>query len=526
MYAADPEARQSSELFSELDQFEGLENRESQDIEVPCTDNDEVNILYSPPPPQSFLGLRRVHLLICMTAFGICIAVLNMVYTLGTVAKLRINLFDLRTPSAIIHDLDSPQRSFVVGFGSPPMDSDMSNLFWKTVEAAEVDAFFSIGIRNTTEIIKSCLKLPEKNPLHCKCSENSNGVLSCKGHENDILRHEWALATYQNDFRHFVASSCPYEFQEDRLRSCAVRMTGTWHSWDLGRKFANKHYSRLHEAKGAYLDALGEPTMSERRSAVRGLEQVLTFNKDKYSELKVLLLDEISYKDHRPCESLKSYKGIGEESDDQEKCCWRDFFFFDKKDGWCGKQKSDKKLNYCDTSSDLFGQNLVSFSKNETHTSFTEFPEEESHFCDVLGLQQRSLLNKVLQESGVKILVTPSSLSVSENCNIHDSISCYSVALKNLHYLISKSPNCVIVLSTSFDSVSQIYTKSNVTKEESKDAQIQSLNYIELAVNAKEGDLGRIHFDFIANKIAIKAYNNHGKKVVYQSIPLNGPCGT
>eukprot|EP00916_Digyalum_oweni_P011939 GHVL01019792.1.p1 GENE.GHVL01019792.1~~GHVL01019792.1.p1 ORF type:complete len:276 (+),score=44.56 GHVL01019792.1:51-830(+) len=87
---------------------------------------------------------------------------------------------------------------------------------------------------------------------------------------------------------------------------CEGSIIGVWDDHDYGWNDGNKRLSSKFEIKQLFLDAIGEPQGSHRRSALRGIEMFYIFNKDdKNRQVSVFLLDERYYRDPLSCSTEK-----------------------------------------------------------------------------------------------------------------------------------------------------------------------------------------------------------------------------
>lgn len=248
------------------------------------------------------------------------------------------------------------------------------------------------------------------------------------------------------------------------------------------------------EQKQLYLDVLGVPASSIRRSTGRGIYWRHTLNEGVAGkEIDVLLLDERFHRDTKPCHTRRDFcsftnpkktkymwcKDFLEGGEDGTgSCCKKDDQFWQ---GWCKLPQSLANPLWdqiCNPKSSSYGFVDASTAKmianNLTNESFSwsmmvhnDSTSDSSVLCEILGPKQRRWLKHELQSSGaaLKLVVSGSPLISNPKefvcsqarkkhpaayCKCYDDFDCFQPAQRNLVHMFATAPGCVVVLTGDF----------------------------------------------------------------------------
>jgi len=332
---------------------------------------------------------------------------------------------------------------------------------------------------------------PEDPQCHCDVTAFTYPPSACMTGNLTHAREKIRLQLLDNDYQEFLRFMCPD--YDDGLtlppqgNRCPKPVLGSYDDHDFGWNNGNRNLPNKYEFKNLYLDAIGEPQDSIRRTNTQGLQFKYTFNPDGPQEqtIDVFLLDERYDRDPLPCGVRKEWcEGILETrpenmtfnyawcedflrtggSSGTGSCCRADDEWAY---GWCHdnpQAQADDPLwdVACDPSSVRFGSMQLEIDE-ATNTLIPKTSYENtsdltytSTFCDVLGPKQRRWLQSSLQESKapLKLVVSPSVMfgnptfiSSRGPCS-SDDIECYKVAQSNLAHILGRVDNgCVVVLT-------------------------------------------------------------------------------
>ncbi|GAX80017.1 hypothetical protein CEUSTIGMA_g7456.t1 [Chlamydomonas eustigma] len=271
---------------------------------------------------------------------------------------------------------------------------------------------------------------------------------------------------------------------------------------DSGWNNGNDRLPGKHIVKNMFLDAIGEPRDSPRRTYTSGLQTSYTLHgppgdndanaaQDPSSrEVQVVLLDERYYRDPLPCSVRKAWcnRVLSSDSSDPDSLAWcKDFVLNDGSFGvgsccprddllmqWCSQPgvNSSHPLwsNACDPTSLSYGLTPVAMNAetgalnvvdNEMYAKqqaqLWPWLVKASPICDVLGVTQRRWLQQELASSSAPLRIIASGsvpfgsigFSGSQGSCSGDDWECWRPAQVNfLHTLAaSVTKGCVLILT-------------------------------------------------------------------------------
>lgn len=288
--------------------------------------------------------------------------------------------------------------------------------------------------------------------------------------------------------------------QQRVLPHCKRPVLGTYDDHDFGWNNGNKRLPDKDQYRKLFLDFMGEDPASPRRTKLDGIYHKYVLGEIPKESVEVILLDERFNRQPLPCyirkelcdavlsqanttdpdakakiEASSKYvwcKDFLKTAEDMPvrspgSCCIADDLVANK---WCLQPENKNTDNdfynkVCNYTHPSFGLNLP----GDWRTRLSLPQDTPSPFCELLGTEQRSWLQKQLQmKSGSPLrLIASGSVLISNPLPLpcdapfsqlpcpcsEDNWDCYRVAQKNLLYMITSniSPNrCSVVLTGDF----------------------------------------------------------------------------
>jgi alkaline phosphatase D len=325
---------------------------------------------------------------------------------------------------------------------------------------------------------------------------------------------------------------------------CDHPIYGIYDDHDFGWNNADQREIDKRTFKNLFLDAIGEPMNSIRRNFNRGAWTSYKLNdKTPSKEVDIIILDERYERETIPCENRQEYceKIVfnlqenrispihidqneivwcqdflkGGLLDGQGSCCQKDqnIYF-----GWCQSSLHYSHPYYqdvCNITYEHFGMKSLIYDKLTDDIVIPRFgfndnldDSQISPFCEVLGKSQRRWLRSLtspvfssITSAPVKIFISGSVIlsnpafvecgkykegneTKSALCRCSgDNIDCYSVAQRELLYLISRVKGCAIVLTGDYHfsdikvlkNGKQLYSNFKVYDSETNDQSVYQL---------------------------------------------------
>lgn len=280
---------------------------------------------------------------------------------------------------------------------------------------------------------------------------------------------------------------------------CPRPILGTYDDHDFGWNNGNSRLPNKAAFKNIYLDGIGEPQDSPRRSQLNGLQTVVRLNAAADSSpgrasraIDVFLLDQRYFRTPLPCSvRAKWCEGVlsSRRSGDSDAVWCRDFLVDDGATGrgsccaadddlqaWC--QRADSRLSplwtaACDATSASFRAQPLVLSADNVSLSTASVPLweqqlqgnwgrliQESPLCEVLGMTQRRWLQEALAASDAPLKLVASGSVVagspgrvdesSGNTCSGDDWECFKPAQVNLLHTLANASGCVVILTGDF----------------------------------------------------------------------------
>lgn len=336
--------------------------------------------------------------------------------------------------------------------------------------------------------------------IHCNCERDwlRSNPDSCLAGDVAHARLKFEEQLSNLDYNKFVDFMCStsreHPWRTLDLSLCDRPILGTWDDHDYNWQDGDKRMPTKEEQKQLYLDVLGVPASSIRRSTGRGIYWRHTLNEGVAGkEIDVLLLDERFHRDTKPCHTRRDFcsftnpkktkymwcKDFLEGGEDGTgSCCKKDDQFWQ---GWCKLPQSLANPLWdqiCNPKSSSYGFVDASTAKmianNLTNESFSwsmmvhnDSTSDSSVLCEILGPKQRRWLKHELQSSGaaLKLVVSGSPLISNPKefvcsqarkkhpaayCKCYDDFDCFQPAQRNLVHMFATAPGCVVVLTGDF----------------------------------------------------------------------------
>eukprot|EP00920_Eleutheroschizon_duboscqi_P028427 GHVT01069270.1.p1 GENE.GHVT01069270.1~~GHVT01069270.1.p1 ORF type:complete len:786 (-),score=227.63 GHVT01069270.1:1387-3744(-) len=260
---------------------------------------DKKLLIYSPPPKRRFANLSRVHLILCFSISALLTALLTGLYVLVQFADLRTLM--QTTPA------QAAQHVQMIAFGSclqRPIHQFQP--VWSSLIACRPDVWVMLGdLVYAAWLDVDCQKEEFRNHKDCNCARDALKAFNCLHGDVEAGRERYVQQMQQPDYLRFVNFMCPHRAEEvgafDSAR-CQRPFLGVYDDHDLGYNDYFKHLPHGQAFRNFFLDAIGEPRKSARRSELAGIQQSVKLNsKDPKKEIGVFLLDERFYRDPQPC---------------------------------------------------------------------------------------------------------------------------------------------------------------------------------------------------------------------------------
>eukprot|EP01023_Acetabularia_acetabulum_P008625 TRINITY_DN1375_c0_g1_i4.p1 TRINITY_DN1375_c0_g1~~TRINITY_DN1375_c0_g1_i4.p1 ORF type:complete len:583 (-),score=83.82 TRINITY_DN1375_c0_g1_i4:129-1877(-) len=271
----------------------------------------------------------------------------------------------------------------------------------------------------------------------------------------DVLHAQQKFESFLqlSTYRQFVDYMCPDYYSTHKEGQfppvgidCLRPIVGTYDDHDFGWNDGDGRFEQKVEIQQLFLDAIGEPQNSARRSSLDGIQTQYVFNQqypDK--QIQLVLLDERYHRSAFPCEQqeVKCGEPVSSNSKPQcdslfganaSQCCTWDG---EVSNGFC-KVPENYKQNpeFCDPSRQDFATKGFNGSV-------------ESPMCEVLGVHQRQWLSEVLQGSNATLhLIGSGSVVFGAGKCGGDNWECFKQAQQNFIYTLSNvTTGCVVILA-------------------------------------------------------------------------------
>jgi len=390
-----------------------------------------------------------------------------------------------------------------IAFGScTSYDTREITIFETGVIPVEPDAWIWVG---DMVYMDSASVDCNTHPAHPDCSCDSSFLggppTQCFVGDLDHARDKVVRFVSSPAYQGFLEYMCPNHTLRSSVvpegsdpMQCRNPIIGTYDDHDSGWNNGNRRMPEKHAFKELFLDALGEPPLSQRRSMVQGLQAQVTLNKATPEHaIDVFLLDERFYRSPLPCNTHSRFcQGVlGNATEFAQSrtsktvawcedyllagplgkgtCCKRDDELYR---GWCQQHNQAYRSNpiwieACDPTSSEYGKrNLVVRQGKVFEADPTSARDilQASQFCEVLGYPQRQWLRQVIQgsrsplklvASGSVVFAKPNSVNSDDNlpnsakqqCS-GDDWDCYRAAQLNfIHTLGNSTTGCVVILT-------------------------------------------------------------------------------
>lgn len=383
-----------------------------------------------------------------------------------------------------------------IGFGSCTSRVAIDQPIWITgIIPSDIDAWIWAGdIAYTDWPDVNCAANPSH--VHCNCTRNwlRSNPDSCLAGDVAHARLKFEEQLSNLDYTKFVDFMCSTS-KENSWRSldlslCDRPILGTWDDHDYNWQDGDKRMPTKEEQKRLYLDALGVPSNSPRRSNGRGIYWRHILNDGVAGkEIDVLLLDERFHRDTKPCHTRRDFCNFTNPrktkymwckdfleggADGTGSCCKKDDLFWQ---GWCKllhNRANPLWDQICNPKSSVYGfidANMIDNNTNEAFswsiTDHMDATSDSSVLCEILGPQQRRWLKHELENSGsaLKLVVSGSPLISNPTefvcsqarkkhpaayCKCYDDFDCFQPAQRNLLHMFTTAPGCVVVLTGDF----------------------------------------------------------------------------
>jgi len=450
-------------------------------------------------------GARRRWISVCgcvvatVLVLPLLVAAVRSSYLRGE-RDASVELADADSPAADAQDFHGISR---IAFGScTSYDTREITIFETGIIPTEPDAWIWLGdivYMDSSSI--NCATHPDHPDCTCDSSFLGGPPTQCFVGDLDHARDKVVRFVDSPAYQGFLEYMCPNHTARSAVvptgadpSQCRYPILGTYDDHDSGWNNGNRRMPQKHAFKNLFLDALGEPAGSTRRSMVQGLQDKVTLNPGTQGrEIDVFLLDERFHRSPLPCRTNTRYcNGVlgddptfdGTRSNKtvawcqdfllggplgKGTCCKRDDELFH---GWCEQHRAAKQgdpewREACDPTYSEYGRrNLVVREGKLREADPTSARDilESSQLCEVLGYPQRQWLRAAIQASraplklvasGSVVLAKPNAAN-SEDALPHsarqqcsgDDWDCYRAAqLSLLHTLGSATTGCVVILT-------------------------------------------------------------------------------
>eukprot|EP00923_Selenidium_pygospionis_P060655 GHVN01106646.1.p1 GENE.GHVN01106646.1~~GHVN01106646.1.p1 ORF type:complete len:1041 (+),score=274.96 GHVN01106646.1:417-3539(+) len=280
------------------------------------------------PPPNTFTKWRRVHLVLFMTAFSVVTSILSIFYVLIKYSiisdeiiygpRLRnVGFLAWKMGESEVMVRDERRAVSRIAFGSSLQHHIGQQTVWRSV----IDALPDVWIWNGDFVYMDmedgrCEALNDEEASttpECTCLPSYNNQRPfCLSGDLRAAQRRVESQLSQTDYQAFLKYMCPASSQvPPEGASCLRPIIGAYNSHDFGFHMGNRlaDPSPKNAIKHLYLDSLGEPLNSRRRSSVRGVEQRYVLNpegsKHGDKEISIFLLDVRFYRDPLDCRLVK-----------------------------------------------------------------------------------------------------------------------------------------------------------------------------------------------------------------------------
>ncbi|KAG0578100.1 hypothetical protein M758_5G198700 [Ceratodon purpureus] len=397
--------------------------------------------------------------------------------------------------------LERAKRRLVsrIGFGSCTSRVAIDQHIWvNSIIPSDVDAWIWAGdIAYTDWPDVNCAANPSH--IHCNCTRNwlRSNPDSCLAGDVAHARLKFEEQLSNLDYSKFVDFMCSTSknnsWRSLDLSLCDRPILGTWDDHDYNWQDGDKRMPTKEEQKQLYLDALGVPRNSPRRSNGRGIYWRHTLNEGVAGkEIDVLLLDERFHRDTKPCHTRRDFCNFTNPKKTKYmwckdfleggaagtgSCCKKDDQFWQ---GWCRilENRANPLWNQvCNPKSPLYGfvdANIEMIHNNSINEVFAwsilnqvDATSDLSVLCEILGPQQRRWLRHELENSqavlklvvsGSPLISNPTEFVCSQArkkhpaayCKCYDDFDCFQPAQRNLLHMFTTAPGCVVVLTGDF----------------------------------------------------------------------------
>jgi len=308
--------------------------------------------------------------------------------------------------------------------------------------------------------------------VNCTCKKKDLLTMtSCHAGDYDLALQRVESQLAHEDYQLFLEYMCPNYADHGVFPPigpdpsiCPRMIFGTWDDHDFVWNDGTRSLPGKWTAKQIFLDGMGEPPSSPRRSLVRGINHIYTLNShEPEKEIDIVLLDLRWFRDTKPCAARREHcsrvlaEGTPGTSYDWctlffETCCQKDDEFI----RICALMKQNNDPNYeeaCNPRNAEFGVRPFVAEGDKFILSFIN-KVVEPHFCDMLGLEQRKWLRDSLEQrsnSDIVFVVSSSAVfwqhSYQNTSHGGDDWDTYPIAQENfLHLLTDESFGCTAVL--------------------------------------------------------------------------------
>lgn len=394
-----------------------------------------------------------------------------------------------RTKASLAKDKIRSTTRIAFGSGSS-LDYRSQPIWIQGVIPSNPDAWIWLGDMAYMDKPRiNCDDLPWHS--HCNCTSTwlHQPNHSCMAGNLEFASSQMEVQLSNPDYAQFLAFMCPGHRAKglhpptgSDPSVCSRQIFGTYDGHDYGWEHGNKRLPQKDQMKQFFLDAIGEPSGSPRRSPGRGIEWKHTLNGGKAGQfIDIFLLDGRYYRDTLPCYTRKSFCEKAALADPQHpkhdwcldflqggnmqrgSCCMKDEAIFY---GWCLKPGNKAHASWdslCNPKSPVYGRYASTLSHHEIPDGIDL--DENSVFCEVLGDQQRNWFKDEILRSKAPIkLVISSSIVVGnplkKTCEdlssatnevecpcSGDDWECYKPAQLQLLNVLTRSSGCVVLLA-------------------------------------------------------------------------------
>ncbi|KAG1658589.1 hypothetical protein FOA52_016201 [Chlamydomonas sp. UWO 241] len=392
-----------------------------------------------------------------------------------------------------------PQPTFVpvsrIAFGSCTSHDLRPQPIWRTVVGAAPDVWIWVGDMAYTDVPSvDCAQVPLSPQCICTLNFLHSSAGECFAGDLDHIRDRFNHQVNLPDYRAFLTYMCPGS--ETRAQwpptgsdpsACQRAVLGTYDDHDSGWNNGNGRMPAKHAVKNLFLDAIGEPAGSVRRSSTTGLQAAFTLygpqpdsdgDSGSVGPLKsidrsvhVVLLDERFDRDPLPCERRRAWcEGVlgdpgaaGPGAD-----AWCTDFLRDDRDSGGGAlgggsccARDEALAAWCDTPAGAparAAREMRRWRRGAARQGdLWPWLVSRSPVCEVLGPSQRAWLARELSSSASPLHIIASGSVVAGSVGFvgtqgacsGDDWECYKPAQANLLHSLTASATtgCVLVLT-------------------------------------------------------------------------------